>query len=379
MNTELDAFAGIKEAMEEKKRENEYKSSFDFEKYGIAKADQEYVSKREQIIFSNAKNYSESLYNICKSLYEIKTVFRTKDTDEESGTFAEWYKCAGLNKDKVSEFLKRYELYMLAPDKALYISGLSIPAIKYLTRKQLDTELREKVLELELKKVEDMEEIISEEAKPTDTKSQLPKKVNNHIVKTYKFYKKRISTATSLTELVKEKQNINELIKSLKELQDEIEQKEKAKENENNLDLFDEKLPSGLYKDEIGYYYILPKEDKFALCFTTDKKDFFEKVVGNHIEYGTFKEAETAMSSLIASFEKTAYIDDRGWVFFVRSGIGGNNFKAFYAKNIEDYKAGYRCHAVKSLQWRNSMKDAKVDLDAYAKSKKMKVLKDEEN
>ena len=336
MNTELDAFAGIKEAMLEKKRENEYKSSFDFEKYGIAKADQEYVSKREQIIFSNAKNYSESLYNICKSLYEIKTVFRTKDTDEESGTFAEWYKCAGLNKDKVSEFLKRYELYMLAPDKALYISGLSIPAIKYLTRKQLDTELREKVLELELKKVEDMEEIISEEAKPTDTKSQLPKKVNNHIVKTYKFYKKRISTATSLTELVKEKQNINELIKSLKELQDEIEQREKAKENENNLQIFDEEL---------------------------------------EVEYNFSKKNETNLLEK----EKKIYIDDRGWIFFVRSGIGGEVFKAFYTKNYKDYKSDYRCHAVKSLDWTDSIENAQMALDAHAKSKKMKVLEDEEN
>lgn len=36
------------------------------------------------------------------------------------------------------------------------------------------------------------------------------------------------------------------------------------------------------------------------------------------------------------------YIDDRGWMYFVRSGLGQNNYKGFYVKAIEDYIAGHR-------------------------------------
>ena len=73
--------------------------------------------------------------------------------------------------------------------------------------------------------------------------------------------------------------------------------------------------------------------------------------------------------------EKKVYRDNRGWVFFVRSGLGENTFKAFYAKNVEDFQRNIRCHAVKSLEWQSTENLAQVDLDRYAANKKMEVLR----
>jgi hypothetical protein len=256
----LDIFKGIEDVIREKKKENEYNSSFDFEKFGVDERNKKYIVEREQIIFDNAKTYSSSLYQICKALGEIKSIFMNKGIEDEE-TFAEWYRSAGLHKDKVSELLKRNELYMLAPDKIDYISSLSIPAVKFLTRKQLDDELKEKVLELELKKIEDMEEIVMSENKD---ESQLPKKTSFE-TKTFKFYQKRISKATSLKELVKEKNNIIDLIKSLNQLKKEIEDKEKEQENENNLNLFEKEY---VFKDELNRIFVLEFNDEIKMYET---------------------------------------------------------------------------------------------------------------
>ncbi|WP_303189304.1 hypothetical protein [Fusobacterium ulcerans] len=352
-----------------------YQSTFNFESFEINEEDKKFIIEREEILYHTFKNYSKAEYDICKAIYEIKM----KMKGDESSSFVAWYKHNQLTKDKVSEMLKRYELFIQAPDKIEYISSLSIPAVKALTKKDIALTTLDSILSLELRDMESInqkiyEDTVSESEKEDNKKIAIK---SSYVSQIAKAFKKKINKSSSLTELAERKKEIIELENVLKEMKKEIEQQETERENEKNLNLFDEKL----YEDENGYCYILPKENKFALCFTTDKKDFFEKVIGYHFEYDTFQAAEIAMSSLIpnmpslmACLEKQAYIDDRGWVFFVRSGIGGNNFKAFYAKNVEDYKAGYRCHAVKSLHWRNSIKDAKTDLDIYAKSKKMKVL-----
>ena len=72
------------------------------------------------------------------------------------------------------------------------------------------------------------------------------------------------------------------------------------------------------------------------------------------------------------------YQDKRGWIFFVRAGLGENNFKAFYTKTAEDYKSGIRSHGVKSLEYRKSIKEAEMDLKEYAAKHKMKVYEEVE-
>lgn len=57
------------------------------------------------------------------------------------------------------------------------------------------------------------------------------------------------------------------------------------------------------------------------------------------------------------------YIDSRGWVYFVRSGLGENQFKAFYQK------PGKGAHAYKNTPWQERADDAQTDLNELAKKK----------
>ena len=154
---ELTVFEELKTKLAEKQTEEEYHSDFKFGAHVIPE-DKNYIIEKEKILFKGFKAYSENLYEICKALYDVRQKLK-KYGDYGEFTFTEWYKFNGLNKDKVSELTKRFELYMLAPDKKVHISSLSIPAVKFLTRKAIDVEVREKILELELKKVDEMVEI----------------------------------------------------------------------------------------------------------------------------------------------------------------------------------------------------------------------------
>lgn len=280
---DIEIFKQLKNQLVEKQNEEEYHSDFKFGAYVITEEEKNYIIEREKILFKGFKAYSENLYEICKALYDVRQKLK-KYGDYGEMTFTDWYKFNGLNKDKVSELTKRFELYMLAPDKKVYISSLSIPAVKFLTRKAIDVEVREKVLELELKKVEDMVEVIG-----TPEIVEKPKELQPHIKKTCNFFKKRIEKATSLKELVKEKENISVLIKELKELQKEIEQEEKARENENNLQLptdaeiIEEKIVSHFYKDEDGSIYLIdPCDNGESFCVVRYKnlKEYLNNIKG---------------------------------------------------------------------------------------------------
>lgn len=304
-----DIFADMKELVSEKL----YQSTFDFSSFEISEDDKEYIVTREEILFTSFKKMSSSLYDICKALYEIKLKFK-----DDGGSFAAWYRHNHLSKDKVSELLKRYELFIQVPDKKEYISSLSIPAVKLLTKKDLEFDTLDNILQLELKDVDDIQDAILEAQPVIEEKER--KKENPALMKVVKKFKKNISKATTLKELVQQKKELEGYKKMLQELINEIENKEKAQENENNLQL--------------------PVDDP----------------------------APVEVS------EKKVYRDNRGWIFFVRSGLGENTFKAFYAKNVEDYQRNIRCHAVKTLEWQSSENLAQVDLDRYANSKKMELL-----
>lgn len=265
---ELTVFEELKTKLAEKQTEEEYHSNFKFGAYVITEEEKNYIIEREKILFKRFKAYSENLYEICKALYDVRQKLK-KYGDYGEMTFTDWYKFIGLNKDKVSELTKRFELYMLAPDKKVHISSLSIPAVKFLTRKAIDVEVREKILELELKKVDEMVEIAG--APEVIVEKVEKKELQPHIKKTCNFFKKRIEKATSLKELVKEKENISSLIKELKELQKEIEEQEKARENENNLQLptdivdaeiIEEKPVSHFYKGEDNSIYLIDANDE---------------------------------------------------------------------------------------------------------------------
>lgn len=72
------------------------------------------------------------------------------------------------------------------------------------------------------------------------------------------------------------------------------------------------------------------------------------------------------------------YQDKRGWIYFVKCGIGGNQFKGYYAKSIADYQSGMRNKTMKNLSWRDTKEEAEVDLKEYASSRGMVMIKVED-
>lgn len=219
-------FKGIKEIL----TQNTYQSTFNFGTFEIGEEDKKYIIQREEIIFDNFKTYSKSMYEICKALYEIKLKMKGDDT----ASFVAWYQHNKLSKDKVSELLKRYELFIQAPDRIEYVSSLSIPAIKALTKKEVDIGIVDDILRLEIKNIDDINQKILE-ASPVEEKKEKIK--NTFSLKTVKFFQKKIKNSISLSDLIETKKEIQVLKKQLQEFEKEIELKEKEKESENNLTL----------------------------------------------------------------------------------------------------------------------------------------------
>ena len=65
---------------------------------------------------------------------------------------------------------------------------------------------------------------------------------------------------------------------------------------------------------------------------------------------------------------KKTYIDERGWQYAVRPGLGHDVFKAFYRK------PGKSWHAVRVLAWFASEQEAEADLARWAAKKGMRRM-----
>lgn len=133
------------------KVQEDYQSSFEFDKYEIEEDIKKEVIENEAIIFRNFRNMSDSLYKVCKALYENSLKLKKSE-----GSFMAWYENIGLSKDKVSELLKRYDLYMKFPKSFQYVTSLSTQAVKLLTGKDLDLNIVYDAVELEIIRVEDI-------------------------------------------------------------------------------------------------------------------------------------------------------------------------------------------------------------------------------
>ena len=132
------------------KVQEDYKSEFDFDKYQVSANDKDVIIQNEAIIFRNFRAMSESLYKVCKALYENSLKLKA------DGSFMEWYGGIGLSKDKVSELLRRYELYMHFNDKKEWVTSLSVRAIKMLSNNELDIKILYDLAEKQLIKTEEI-------------------------------------------------------------------------------------------------------------------------------------------------------------------------------------------------------------------------------
>lgn len=81
-----------------------------------------------------------------------------------------------------------------------------------------------------------------------------------------------------------------------------------------------------------------------------------------------FFTAATKKGANEVSRMKTIYIDERGWQYAVRPGLGNDIFKAFYRK------PGRSWHAVRALAWFTSEREAEADLERWAAKKGMKLM-----
>ena len=297
----------------------EWHSTFDFESYEIDEETKVFIEKKEELISNSFKKYSSSKYEICMALMEVKAKLQSK-----GNSFMAWYTHIGFTKDKVSELIKYHELYSQVPSMKDYISSLSGVAVRLLTHKDVSPQLALDIMEKGVKNMDDIRELIELSLTPEQPKKVIEYKgtISKKSLGTIRSIERQIKKSSSATELNTVKKEIEAMKKLLSDMEKDIANREKEYENKNNLQL--------------------PVDDPTPAVEVLDKK---------------------------------VYRDNRGWIFFVRSGLGENTFKAFYAKNVEDYQRNIRCHAVKSLEWRGTENLAQVDLDKYAANKKMEVLR----
>lgn len=215
--------------------EKTYKSTFDFEKWGISSRDKEYIIKREETIVENVKKQAKSLYEICKAVYEIRLAMKGDD----SASFVEWYTHNGLTKDKVSELTKRYELYIQAPDKIEYITNLSIPAVKELTRKNIDVDVQIDAMEKELKRTDEIKQFVASKKNVGTQKEKGYLKIPPHINKLMHYYEDNVKPSKTPQELAALKKEIKDIQKYLKGLENKLEQWEEETAKANNLKIID--------------------------------------------------------------------------------------------------------------------------------------------
>lgn len=299
----------------------EWHSTFDFESYEIDEETKVFIEKKEELISNSFKKYSSSKYEICMALMEVKAKLQSK-----GNSFMAWYTHIGFTKDKVSELIKYHELYSQVPSMKDYISSLSGVAVRLLTHKDVSPQLAVDIMEKGVKNMDDIRELIELSLAPEQPKKVIEYKgtISKKSLGTIRSIERQIKKSSSATELNTVKKEIEAMKKLLSDMEKDIANREKEYENKNNLQL--------------------PVDDPTPAV-----------------------EVEV--------LDKKVYRDNRGWIFFVRSGLGENTFKAFYAKNVEDFQRNIRCHAVKSLEWRGTENLAQVDLDKYAANKKMEVLR----
>ena len=280
-------FADIKNLVQEKA----YKSKFNFEKYGISEKDKKFIIEREEIILDNAKKHAQSLYEICKAIYEIRLTLK----GDESQSFREWYIQNGLTKDKVSELTKRYELYIQAPDKIEFITDLSIPAVKELTRKNIDIDTQIDAIEKGLNNVEEIKEFVA--SKMPVGKENKPKKQKHtkYIQKLIFFYEDNIKENKSSQDLASYKRELQDLEKYIKSLREKINSLEDEKAKENNLKLYGNDIEDAeiivkkkIFMSEDNKIYTVQKKknaNEFVIVEISNENDDNGKQIGSEWWY----------------------------------------------------------------------------------------------
>ena len=221
----------IMQKLKNKLNQVEWKSTFNFETFEIDNETRKFIELREEKIVNSFKKYSTSKYDLCVSLAEVKTALF-----EKGDSFMLWYQNLGFTKDKVSELLKTYELYIQAPHLKDYISSLSGLAVRMLTHKDVSPQIALNVMEQGIKNTTELKEILASNIPEEENKS-LPGTGNKKTVKAFKSIEKRIKKSTSSKELEEVRKEVSYMKKMIAEMEKQILAREKEYENKNNLKL----------------------------------------------------------------------------------------------------------------------------------------------
>lgn len=212
-----------------------YQSTFDFGSYEIDETIKKVVIEKEAIISGSFEKFSKSQYEICKALYEVSLELKIE------GSFMAWYTHIGLNKDRVSELLKRYEVFIQLPDKGLYVSTLSNQAIKLLTKKDFELDYLLEIGDLELKKVDDIKDFLNSKTEVLEKNiseaiivNTTPKFTFNE----FKSFENSIKIPDDISQVKSYKKEIFKLKIKLIELEKLCNEKIETSANENNLTLY---------------------------------------------------------------------------------------------------------------------------------------------
>lgn len=187
---------------------------FDFGSYEISDVEKQQVEEHEAKILNTFRKYKNNLFDICSSLAEIEKILKP------SGSFMAWYESAGLTKDMVSVFLKRWNLYSYFPDYKDKIFSLSDQAIKVLSHNSLGFDDVQAVLSTDVLKVREIRELLA----PPKAEEKVKVKVKEQKYFNFNKIKKMEKRVKKLKDEEKEKykKELTEYINSLQKLMEEL-------------------------------------------------------------------------------------------------------------------------------------------------------------
>ena len=187
---------------------------FDFGSYEISDVEKQQVEEHEAKILNTFRKYKNNLFDICISLAEIVKILKL------SGSFMAWYESAGLTKDMVSVFLKRWNLYSYFPDYKDKIFSLSDQAIKVLSHNSLGFDDVQAVLSTDVLKVKEIRELLA----PPEAEEKVEVKVKEQKYFNFNKIKKMEKRVKKLKDEEKEKykKELTEYINSLQKLMEEL-------------------------------------------------------------------------------------------------------------------------------------------------------------
>lgn len=205
MNNENNVMKAVEEALA-----GSQLRKFDFASYEISDDDKAKIEEQEVKLLNSFRKYRNNLFDICSSLAEVAKLLKP------SGSFMAWYESAGLTKDMVSVFLKRWDLYLWQPDYKDKIFSLSDQAIKVLSHNSLGFDDVQAVLSTDVLKVKEIRELLA----PPKAEEKVEVKVKEQKYFNFNKIKKMEKRVKKLKDEEKEKykKELTEYINSLQKL-----------------------------------------------------------------------------------------------------------------------------------------------------------------